>query len=134
VPTEQRRWADQEGSPAFPGEEPAEGSQEGAVNGPVPGAAVDLAFKNSDLVTQDHEFDVLVGCASPGRHDERQDPAQPEVHERKGHRSMMTGVWANCQLKALIEIVVPFSSTTTQSSGREDGYRSTSAPLSVRMT
>jgi hypothetical protein len=47
---------------------------------------------------------------------------------------MMTGVWANCQLKALIEIVVPFSSTTTQSSGREDGYRSTSAPLSVRMT
>jgi hypothetical protein len=93
VPTEQRRWRDQEGSPAFPGEEPAESSQEGAVNGPVPDAAVDLAFKSSDLVTQDYEFDVLFGCASPGQHDECQNPAQPEVHERKGHRSMMTGVW-----------------------------------------
>jgi hypothetical protein len=69
---------------------------------------VDLPFKNSNLVTQDHEFDVLVGCAQPGRHDERQNPAQPEVRERKGHRSMMTGVWANCQLRALIEIVAPF--------------------------
>ena len=109
VPTEQRRWRDQESSPAFPREQPAEGSQEGAVDWPVPDAAVDLALKDAHLVTEDHELDVLVGFASSGRHDERQNPAQPEVHERKGHRSMMTGICPNCQLKALIEIVAPFT-------------------------
>lgn len=109
VPTEQRRGRNQESSPAFPREQPAERSQEGAVNGPVPDAAVDLALKDPDLVTEDDQLDILVGFASSGRHDERQNPAQPEVNERKGHSSMMTGICANCQLKALIEIVAPFS-------------------------
>jgi hypothetical protein len=71
---------------------------------------VDLALKGPDLVTEDDQLDILAGLASSGRHDERQNPAQPEVHERKGHRSMMTSIWANCQLKALIEIVAPFTS------------------------
>ena len=66
MPTEQRRGRNQESSPAFPREQPAERSQEGAVNGPVPDAAVDLALKDPDLVTEDHDFDVLVGCSSPG--------------------------------------------------------------------
>jgi hypothetical protein len=110
VARQQRRWRDQESSPAVARKQAAEGSQEGAVDWPVPDAAVHLALKDSHLVTEDHEFDVLVGLASPGRHDERQNPAQTEVHERKGHRPMMTGVWANCQLKALIEIVAPFNS------------------------
>jgi hypothetical protein len=104
VPTEQRRWCDQESSPAVAREQPAEGSQEGAVDWPVPDAAVDPALKDSDLVTED-----LASVAASGRHDEGQNPEQPEVHEPKGHRSMMTGIGANCQLKALIEIVAPFS-------------------------
>jgi hypothetical protein len=70
---------------------------------------VDPALKDSDLVTEDHEYDVLASVAASGRHDEGQNPEQPEVHEPKGHRSMMTGIGANCQLKALIEIVAPFS-------------------------
>jgi hypothetical protein len=93
----------------FRGEQPAERSQEGAVDWPVPDATVKLALQHPDLVAEDHEFDVFVSVAASGRHDERQNPAQPEVHERKGHRSMMTGTWANCQFKAPIEIVAPFT-------------------------
>jgi hypothetical protein len=57
-------------SPAVAREQPAERSQEGAVDGPVRDAAADLALKDSHLVMEDHE---------------RQYPAQPEVQEREGH-------------------------------------------------
>jgi hypothetical protein len=85
VPTEQRRWGDEESSPAFPGEHPAEGSQEAAVDGSVLDPAVDLALKDAHLVTEDHEFDVLVSLAPAARDYERQNPAQPEVQEGEGH-------------------------------------------------
>jgi hypothetical protein len=113
VPTEQRRWRDQESSPAFPREQPAERSQEGAVNGPVPDAMVKLALQHPDLVAEDDQLDILVGLAASGRHDERQNTAQPNVQEREGHRSMMTGICANCHFTALIEIVAPFTSPTS---------------------
>jgi hypothetical protein len=83
VPTEQRRRRHQESSPAFPGEHPAEGSQEGAVAGPVPDAAVDLALKDAHLVTEDHELDVLVSLAAAARDYERQNPAQPRYKREK---------------------------------------------------
>ncbi len=70
MPTEQRRWADQESSPAVPREQPAEGSQKGAVDGPVLDAAMDLALKDSHLVTEDDQLDILVDLAPSGRHDE----------------------------------------------------------------
>ena len=71
--------------PAVAREEPAEGGQEGAVGFSAPDAAMELALKGPHLVTQDHKLDVLVSSATPGRGHERQDPAQPEVHKRKGH-------------------------------------------------
>jgi hypothetical protein len=74
-----------EGSPAFPRKQPAEGSQEGAVGGPVLDATVKLALQHPDLVTEDDELDVLVRLAAPGRDDEGQGPAQPQVHEGKDH-------------------------------------------------
>jgi hypothetical protein len=98
--------------PAFPREQPAERSQEGAVDWPVPAATVKLALQHPDLVTEDDQFDILVGLAAPGRHNEHQNPAQPEVHERKGHGSMMTGICANCQLKTVIKVLAPFTWTT----------------------
>jgi len=113
VPTEQRRWADQEGSPVFPGEQPAERSQDRAVDQSVPDAKVKLALHDTDLVAEDDQLDILVGLAASGRHDERQNTAQPEGQERERHRSMMTVICANCQLTALIEIVAPFSSPGT---------------------
>jgi hypothetical protein len=85
MPTEQRGRRHQESLPAVAREEPAEGSQEGAVGFSVPDAAMELALKGPHLVTQDHKLDVLVSSATPGRGHERQDPAQPEVHKRKGH-------------------------------------------------
>jgi hypothetical protein len=80
-----RRWRDQEGSPAFPREQPAERSQEGAVDGSVPDATVKLALQHPDLVAEDHEFDVFVSVGPAARDYERQDPAQPEVQERESH-------------------------------------------------
>ena len=85
MPTEQRRSRDQESSPVFPGKQPAEGSQEGAVDGSVPDAAVDLTLKDAHLVTEDHELDVLVSLAPAARDYERQNPPQPKVQEREGH-------------------------------------------------
>jgi len=60
-------------------------------------------------LAEDDQFDILVGLAASGRRDERQNPAQPEVHERKGHGSMMSRIGSNCQLNALIQVMAPFS-------------------------
>jgi hypothetical protein len=84
VPTEQRRWRDQESLPSVPRKEPAEGSQEGAVGPSVLDTAVKLALEGAHLVTQDHKLDVFVHLAPAGRGHERQDPAQPEVQKGEG--------------------------------------------------
>jgi hypothetical protein len=70
---------------------------------------VKLALQDTDLVAEYGQLDILVGLAPSGRHDERQNPARPEVQEREGDRSMMAGSRANCQLTALIETVAPFT-------------------------
>jgi hypothetical protein len=85
VPAEQRRWCDQESSPAFPGKKPAEGGKEGAVDGPVLDATVKLALQHPDPVAEYDELDILVCLAAAGRDYERQGPAQPEVQKGKGH-------------------------------------------------
>jgi len=71
VPTQQRGRRDQESLPAVAREEPAEGSQEGAVGFSAPDAAMELALKGPHLVAQDHKLDVLVSFATPGRGHER---------------------------------------------------------------
>jgi hypothetical protein len=71
---------------------------------------VKFALQHPDLVAEDDQLDILVRLEASGRHDERQNPAQPEVHERKGHGSMMTRIGSNCQLKGLIQVMEPFNS------------------------
>ena len=46
---------------------------------------MDLALKDAHLVAEDHELDVLASFAPAARDYERQNPAQPEVHEGEGH-------------------------------------------------
>ena len=65
--------------------EPAERSEEGAVGWSALDAATKLALKDMDLVTEDDQFEVLVHIAALRRDDERQEPAEPEVHEREDH-------------------------------------------------
>ncbi|MGA3220966.1 MAG: hypothetical protein ABSE77_18125 [Acidimicrobiales bacterium] len=79
-------------------EEPAEDGEEGAVGSSVPDAGMDLALKDAHLVTEDHKLDVLVSFATPGRGHKRQDPAQPQVHKRKGH-----GPWRLCRSRWVCE-------------------------------
>ena len=50
--------------------------------------------------------------------DKPQHPAQPEVHERKGHGPMMTRIDSNCQLKGMIQVMAPFTSSWVGSPGR----------------
>ena len=52
-------------APAFPGEQPAEGGEERAVSRPVPDAAMELALKDTNLVAEDDQFDVLVYVVAP---------------------------------------------------------------------
>lgn len=65
MPTEQRPRRNEERLPAFPGEQPAEGGQERAVGRPVPDAAMELTLKGTNLVAEDHQFDVLVYVVAP---------------------------------------------------------------------
>ena len=65
VPAEQRPRRNEEGAPAFPGEQPAEGGEERALSRPVPDAAMELALKGTDLVAEDDQFDVLVYVVAP---------------------------------------------------------------------
>jgi hypothetical protein len=44
-----------------------------------------VTFENSDLVTEHHDFDVLVGLGSAGYPDETKETAQSDVEEREGH-------------------------------------------------
>jgi hypothetical protein len=60
VPAEQSPRRDEESSPPVPRKEPAEGGQERAVDWSVPDAAMELALKDTHLVAEDDQFDVLV--------------------------------------------------------------------------
>jgi hypothetical protein len=44
-----------------------------------------LALKDTHLVQEDDQLEVLVHVAALGRGHERQDAAKPEVHESKDH-------------------------------------------------
>jgi hypothetical protein len=110
VPTEQRPGRHEEGSPPFPRKEPTEGGEERAVDWAVPNPTMELALQNTHLVAEDNKLDVLVYVAAPTRDNEGQDTAEPGVHEREGHHPMLTGSGAECQLRALIGILVPFTS------------------------
>jgi hypothetical protein len=65
VPAEQRPRRNEERAPAFPGEQPAEGGEDRAVSRPVPDAAMELALKDTNLVAEDDQFDVLVYVVAP---------------------------------------------------------------------
>jgi hypothetical protein len=46
---------------------------------------VELAFENTNLVSEHHDLDVLVRRASPTRHNKAEDATQAEVKQREGH-------------------------------------------------
>ena len=48
---------------------------------------MELSLKGPHLVTEHDQLDVVVSFATSERGHERQNPAQPEVHEREGHSS-----------------------------------------------
>ena len=79
---------------------------QGAVDRPVPDTAVDLALKGQHLVTKTPSSTSL--SASPRRHETTNDKSPHSPSCRREKATAHDGrLWANCQLKALIEIVAP---------------------------
>jgi hypothetical protein len=46
---------------------------------------VERTFEDAYLVPEHHDFDVLVPFGPTGTRDKGEDPAQPDVEERKEH-------------------------------------------------
>ena len=117
VPTEQCRRRDQESLPALTRKEPAEGGQQGAVRSSVPDAAMELSLKDAHLVPEHDQLDVLVSFAAPGYGHDRTGPGTGRGRgARRPQLIMMTGDGANCQLKAPIEVLAPFTTFRRPSS------------------
>ncbi|MGA3219489.1 MAG: hypothetical protein ABSE77_10540 [Acidimicrobiales bacterium] len=85
VPSEQCPGRDEEGLPPSPGKEPAESDEQRTVSWAVLDAAMKLALKDTHLVTEDDQFEILVCAAAVARRDESQEPAKREVDEGEGH-------------------------------------------------
>jgi hypothetical protein len=59
----------------------AERSEDRPIGGSITNPGVKLAFEITHLVPEHHDLDVLARLRPSGRHDEAEDPAQPDVHE-----------------------------------------------------
>jgi hypothetical protein len=80
VPAQQRLRGDEEAGPAGPGQDTADGSEQGAVGGLEPGSW-HLAAQHEQLVAQHEDLQVLGGVAA-GEHRERLDgAAQRQVRQ-----------------------------------------------------
>ena len=93
MPAQQRLGLDQERSPASSGEHPGQRGHEGAVCGPVPGPAFDLALEDLQLVAQDRDLHLVLHDR-PGRggDEQLQDAAEDQVDDRTEHaRSWLAG-------------------------------------------
>ena len=60
-------------------------------------------------MAEHHDLDVLVRLRASGRHDEAEDPTQPDVEEREGHGGSSPSVKEKCQSRGPIGILAPFS-------------------------
>jgi hypothetical protein len=55
----------------------------------IPQAPRAVTLENPDLVTEHHDFDVLVGLGSAGEPDEAKEAAHSDVEERRPRRIMV---------------------------------------------
>jgi hypothetical protein len=85
MPSQQRARGNHEGPPPVSREQPAERSQNRSIGWSISHAPRAMTLENSDLVTEHHDFDVLVGLGSAGQRDEPKETAQSDVEEREGH-------------------------------------------------
>ena len=75
-----------------------------------------LALEDAHLVAQDDQFEVFVDVAAMAQRHKRQEPAEAEVDEGEGHVRCWPARGEECQLRALIEVLAPFTTISTLSS------------------
>src|ERR1022692_2346587 len=85
VPPQQRVGGDQERLPPVASEQSAEGGEDRSIGRPIAHPCVQLSFEHQHLVAEHHDLNVLVRLRAPGRHDEAEEPTQPDVEKREGH-------------------------------------------------
>jgi hypothetical protein len=111
VPTQQRRRRDQESLPPVAREEPAEGGQEGAVGPSAPGAAMDLALKDAQPGAGGPQARRPCQLRNAGTRPRATGPGTALGAQEKRPRPMLTGSGANCQLRTMIEVLAPFTTS-----------------------
>ena len=117
VPTKERLWRDEEGAPAPSRQQPREGGEDRPIHRAIGDARIELALEDAHLVAEHHDLDVLVRLGPPRGSEQAEDPAQAEVTEGECHgRSWSLAANTaseHCQLRAAIEVLVPYTSAST---------------------
>src|ERR1035441_4001619 len=109
MPPHQRLGSYQEGSPTCLWEQAAECREDRPICWSIPHAPVELAFENTNLMSEHHDLDVFVRLASPTRHNKAEDATQADVEQGEGHGGSWPNGDAQCQSRGLIVVLVPFS-------------------------
>jgi hypothetical protein len=109
MPPQQRLGSYQEGSPTCPWEQVAECREDRPICWSIPHAPVELAFENTNLMSEHHDLDVFVRLASPTRHNKAEDATQADVDQGEGHGGSWPNGDAQCQSRGLIVVLVAFA-------------------------
>jgi hypothetical protein len=91
-----------------PWEQAAECREDRPICWSIPHAPVELAFENTNLMSEHHDLNVFVRLASPTRHNKAEDAAQADVGQGEGHGGSWPDGDAQCQSRGLIVVLVPF--------------------------
>jgi hypothetical protein len=81
VPSQQGVGGHQEGLPPGSWEKTAERREDRSIGWPIPHPRLHLPFKNTHLVPEHNDLDVLVRLGLSGRHNEAKNATQAEVEE-----------------------------------------------------
>ena len=85
VPTKERLWRDEEGTPAPSRQQPAEAGEDRPIHRAVGDVRIELALEDAHLVAEHHDLDVLVRLGPPRGSEQAEDLAQAAVTEGECH-------------------------------------------------
>jgi hypothetical protein len=108
MPPQQRLGSYQKGSPTCPWEQAAECREDRPICRSIPHAPVELAFENTNPMSEHHDLNVFVRLASLTRHNKAEDATQADVEQGEGHGGSWPDGDAHCQSRGLIVVLVPF--------------------------
>jgi hypothetical protein len=109
VPAQQGFGGDEEATPPAARQESAERREDRPIRQSVLDTLVHLTFKNTNLVAEHHELDVLVGISSTHGTDETKRATEAEIQQGEDHVGWSPTIDGKRQSRAVIVVLVPFS-------------------------